>query len=97
MAESNTKRTLNQTQIAQIIADAFGSHAQVAEVSDLTDGMYNSSYQIKIIHQNGHQNARQNKGIVRQNKNTPKTVVLKVAPSPNVEVMTYEKDIMKSE
>ncbi len=90
MAESNTKRTLNQTQIAQIIADAFGSHVQVAEVSDLTDGMYNSSYKIKIIHQHDHQNTR-------QNKDTPKTVVLKVAPPPNVEVMTYEKDIMKSE
>ncbi len=79
---SPTKKFLRPEEITHIIQDAFGETTKVIDIQGLHDGMYNASYKVKFF---------------QGSEYSKKQVVLKVSPPRDVDVMSHEKDIMKTE
>lgn len=77
MVDSISKTPVGSDVAAAIARDAFGHDAELADLSELTEGWFNAAYVLTL--------ADGRRG------------VLKVAPPPDVQVMTYERDIMTTE
>jgi aminoglycoside phosphotransferase (APT) family kinase protein len=76
--ESLTKRRISVDELAAIVREGFGAHAQVAAWSELHEGTYNAAYRVTL-------------------GDPHLDLVLKVAPDPRLELLTYERDLMRTE
>jgi len=75
---SRTKSNVGDQAIREMVKDHFGSSYGVKQVTELTDGWFNSAYSIQF-------------------DNDHPDVVLRVAPPPDMRLLTYEKNLMRSE
>jgi len=80
--KSITKSLLNNGTIELLVRKNFEDVAAVAEIKELTAGMFNAVYSLCVRFSNGRPD---------------KELVLKAAPYPTTKVTTIEKNIMKTE
>jgi len=83
--ESLTKRRLDRAQIDAAVTRAFGPDAVVIAVDELSDGMFNAVYRLTV------ESGSANTG------DGPALTVLKSSPPRHVPLLTYERDILRTE
>lgn len=83
---SNTKSILNHTTIEYIIKHNFGNDLTISYIKELTDGWFNAVYIISF-----------EEAIDIPAMSNCKEVVLKTGVQTGKYIITYEKDIMKTE
>ncbi|MCP4762194.1 MAG: aminoglycoside phosphotransferase family protein [archaeon] len=79
--KSKTKKPLTKDELSSLVKDSFGNEAEVKKVQELHDGYFNTAYLLEIVKKDGK--------II--------DTVLKVAPIPEMRLMTYENDCMNTE
>ncbi|MCP4764345.1 MAG: aminoglycoside phosphotransferase family protein, partial [archaeon] len=79
--KSKTKKPLTEGELSSLVKDSFGNDAEVTKAEELHDGYFNTAYLLEIVKKDG-------KMI---------DTVLKVAPIPEMRLMTYENDCMNTE
>lgn len=80
--DSITKTSVTDEQIRQMAVRAFGAGVHIIAIKELTEGYFNAGYLVTVLLSGTEYQTR---------------YVLKIAPSPMVKVMRYEKDIMDME
>ena len=83
---SRSKTPVDRAQATALVHDAFGTTARLLSIHELTDGWFNAAYRLDV--------ALGGDGAAAA---PARSVVLKVAPPPDVEVLWYEHDILHAE
>jgi aminoglycoside phosphotransferase (APT) family kinase protein len=80
--KSKTKNLIPQDKLEALVRVNFGEYAKLDAISELGGGMFNAAYLLTL------KNAAPEVGT---------ELVLKVSVSPQAKILTYEKDIMRTE
>ena len=79
--QSKTKNTISQNKIKELVYANFGKNADLESINEMEDGFFNAVYSLKFV----------------APLNNYSEMVLKVGVTADTYVLTYEKDIMKTE
>jgi aminoglycoside phosphotransferase (APT) family kinase protein len=91
MTASLTKHPLSEAQLEALVHLAFGPDTTVDSWSELTDGSYNSAFAVTL-------GGDPDDALVpAEERDHARELILKVAPSPDLRLLTHEVDLMRTE